>query len=127
MVRIEVRGLLNPFLLLLLRERSGHGYDLIERLTDLGVDGVEPSHCYRVLRTLEASGLVVSSWTPGGAGPARRCYDLTSAGGHALETCSARLADLNRLTGRYLERCARVQDDDPAGPPVADLARLTRA
>ena len=28
----EVRGLLHPFLLLLIFERPGHGYDLIERL-----------------------------------------------------------------------------------------------
>jgi poly-beta-hydroxybutyrate-responsive repressor len=126
-VRIEVRGLLNPFLLLLLRERSGHGYDLLERLAGLGIQGVEPSHCYRVLRSLEAGGLVVSSWTPGGAGPARRCYDLTSAGWNALETCTERLAELNRLTGRYLERSAPIRDEGPAQRPAAELAQLTRA
>ena len=53
MTGTEVRGLLHPFLLLLLLERAGHGYDLIERLTGLGIPDVEPSHAYRVLRSLE--------------------------------------------------------------------------
>lgn len=127
MVRIEVRGLLNPFLLLLLRERSGHGYDLLERLAGLGVHNVEPSHCYRVLRSLEAGGLVVSAWMPGGAGPARRRYDLTAAGCHALESCAERLTELNRVTGHFLERSARAQGNVATRRPVPDFARLTRA
>jgi PadR family transcriptional regulator len=126
-VRIEVRGLLNPFLLLLLREGSGHGYDLLERLAGLGVRDVEPSHCYRVLRSLEACGLVVSVWTPGGAGPARRRYDLTSAGCHALESCTERIAEINRVTAHFLERGAGAQGNLPTHRPVPDLARLTRA
>ena len=58
----EMRGLLRPFLLLLLLERASHGYDLIERLAGMGVPDVDPSHAYRVLRTWSATG---SSHRPG--------------------------------------------------------------
>ena len=62
----EMRGLLRPFLLLLLLERSSHGYDLIERLAGMGVPDVDPSHAYRVLRGLERNRLVASTWVAGG-------------------------------------------------------------
>jgi poly-beta-hydroxybutyrate-responsive repressor len=88
--------MLQPFLLLLIHQRPGHGYDLIERLAAMGVTGVEPGHAYRVLRNLERERLLTSRWTPSDAGPARRRYELTPEG---LADLRARVASLARFGG----------------------------
>jgi PadR family transcriptional regulator PadR len=49
--RLALRG----FLLLLLAERSAHGYDLIERLEALGIDTQEPAAVYKALRHMARS------------------------------------------------------------------------
>jgi PadR family transcriptional regulator, regulatory protein PadR len=97
----EVRSLLHPFLLLLILERPGHGYDLIDRLECLGVADVEAGHVYRVLRGLERARLLASSWVTSDAGPARRRYELTAKGAADLEAWMARLAHL----GDVLDEC----------------------
>jgi PadR family transcriptional regulator len=102
--RSEVRSLLHPFLLLLILERPGHGDDLINRLSCLGVPHVEPGHAYRGLRSLERDHLVVSRWVTSGAGPARRQYELTPRGAADLQAWMARLVELDRVLGACLAR-----------------------
>ncbi|GAA2453891.1 helix-turn-helix transcriptional regulator [Actinomadura vinacea] len=98
----EMRSLLQPFLLLLVYERPGHGYDLIERLAGMGVPDVEPGHAYRVLRGLERRRLVTSSWVPSDSGPARRRYELTPEGLADLETRMSALARLGSVLDGFL-------------------------
>src|SRR5207245_5417431 len=80
-VRGRVERFLEPSLLLLLAEQPAHGYELLERATELvpgeraGMGGL-----YRVLRALEEDGLVRSEWDADEPGPAKRRYELTSAG-----------------------------------------------
>ena len=104
-----MRGLLHPFLLLLLCERSGHGYDLIDRLAGLGVPDVEPGHAYRVLRDMERRHLVESAWVAAGGGPARRRYQLTAQGRVELEEWASRLAQLEEVIDGCLARWARAR------------------
>jgi DNA-binding PadR family transcriptional regulator len=93
-----------PALLLLLRERPAHGYDLLERLPELtGEQRVEMGNLYRLLRGLEEEGLVASEWTDG-----KRTYAITEAGNRlldewvdALRRASERMQDFVR---RYEER-----------------------
>ena len=50
-------------LLLLLRERPAHGYDLLEQLPAvIGEERMDVGNLYRVLRALEEQGLVSSEW-----------------------------------------------------------------
>ena len=92
-------------LLLLLRERPAHGYDLLERLPALtGEERVDVGNLYRVLRRLEEQGLVSSEWDESVPGPAQRTYELTEAGGEALERWAASLAETRTRIDRFLER-----------------------
>ena len=92
-------------ILLLLGERSGHGYDLLERLpTVTGEARVDVGNLYRVLRTLEEQGLVTSEWDESVPGPAKRTYELTDAGREALERWVAALAETRDRIDRFLER-----------------------
>lgn len=77
----QMRGFVQPWLLLLLKQRSSHGYQLMERLgDDEEVPDVDPGLLYRTLRQLEQDGLVRSTWDTEGPGAARRLYELTPEG-----------------------------------------------
>ena len=94
-----------PALLLFLRERKTHGYDLLEQLPELtGEERIDVGNLYRVLRALEEQGLVSSEWDESLPGPAKRTYELTEAGGEALERWAAALAETRSRIDRFLDR-----------------------
>lgn len=122
----EMRGMLRPFLLLLIHRRPAHGYDLIERLAAMGVEDVEPGHAYRVLRGLERERLLTSRWVPSDAGPARRRYELTADGLAELRARMSGLARFGTVLDSFLvlwteepEASAPPAVSAPAGPPEA--------
>src|SRR5438270_11039491 len=91
-VRARVERFVEPSLLLLLRERPLHGYELIERLPEVAGEGrVDVGNLYRLLRALEAEGLVSSEWSAELPGPAKRTYELTDEGRRLLERWEAAL------------------------------------
>ncbi len=98
------RELLPPFLLLLLAESPGHGWDLMERLKPLGFDWGGPGPIYRDLRALEAAGLIASQWDVGPTGPGRRVYRITPAGRRSLERVVEGVGELHALLAEYLGR-----------------------
>jgi PadR family transcriptional regulator PadR len=88
-------GFLRPGLLTLLRRESGHGYNLLQGLEELGIDteGMDPSVVYRALRDMEEEGLVDSRWGEESLGPRRRVYTLTGDGDDVV---SAWVEDLEK-------------------------------
>ncbi len=102
---LRSRSLLRPAILLLLREREGHGYELMGRLAELGVE-VPPTTggLYRALRTMAEEGLVDSYWSTPERGPARRVYTITHEGEHHLEQSMPALASLLRTVRGMLNR-----------------------
>jgi poly-beta-hydroxybutyrate-responsive repressor len=101
----EPRNFLRPCLLLLLRERSDHGYDLVNRLRQLHVVDGDAGAVYRALRGLERDDLVRSTWETSDAGPARRTYQLTHSGVADLDRQAVLLEathhTLHVFRGRY--------------------------
>ena len=78
-VRARVERFSEPALLLLLRERPTHGYELLEALPALtGEARVDMGNLYRVLRALEEDGLVTSRVLAAAIG--RAPFDLVVAG-----------------------------------------------
>ena len=98
------RNFLRPCVLLLLKESPAHGYDLLERLKAFGFPGSDPGGLYRMLRRLEEEGLVHSAWEPSVAGPARRIYELTRAGGEVLHEHAKGLAATGRILDAFVSR-----------------------
>jgi poly-beta-hydroxybutyrate-responsive repressor len=104
-VLARVERFAEPALLLLLRERPAHGYDLLERLPELtGEQRVEMGNLYRLLRALEEEGLVASAWDAASPGPAKRRYSLTPAGARLLDQWAEALRRSQERTARFLER-----------------------
>jgi poly-beta-hydroxybutyrate-responsive repressor len=92
-------------LLLLLRERPTHGYELLEQLEALG-DGerVDVGNLYRVLRTLEEDDLVESEWNAELPGPAKRTYRITDGGLSLLDEWAEALERARTRIDVFLER-----------------------
>jgi PadR family transcriptional regulator, regulatory protein PadR len=101
----EPRNFIRPCLLLLLKERPAHGYDLVERLHAAFIDDLDPGGVYRTLRAFEREGLVRSTWSTSGSGPARRTYSLTTAGTDCLRHQIELLEVTHHLVHVFLARC----------------------
>lgn len=108
----EPRHFLQPCLLLLLRERPSHGYELVDRLRPFGLADGDSGGVYRALRALERDGLTRSAWRHSESGPARRIYHLTELGLHALEGLTLELRQTRGILDAYLDRYTRA--DAPA-------------
>jgi DNA-binding PadR family transcriptional regulator len=108
---------LEPWLLLLLAESPGHGYELLERIELVAeAPSADRGHLYRSLRRLEREGLVGSAWETPRAGPARRIYTLTDDGAVALERWEAHVRGaLSRLES-FVLRCEQLRGADRHQP-----------
>ena len=108
LVRARVERFVEPALLLLLRQRPMHGYDLLEQVSQLTGDdrGVDLGNLYRVLRALEEDGLVRSEWHAEIPGPAKRVYELTASGAEVLDRWADALARTSAEIDGFLERHA---------------------
>ena len=116
------RNYLRPCLLLLLAEGTAHGYELLEQITELGMDRVDPGGLYRCLRAMDEEGLVRSAWEPSAAGPARRTYTLTDDGFDWLHAVAGPLAEVGEALARYERRYQQVlarADDTSADVPLS--------
>jgi poly-beta-hydroxybutyrate-responsive repressor len=104
-VRARVERFVEPSLLLLLREQPRHGYELIELLPEVaGATRVDVGNLYRLLRALEAEGIVASEWNADLPGPAKRTYRLTEAGRELLERWVEALRRSRAEIAAFLER-----------------------
>ncbi len=95
---------LEPCLLLLLRSRVVHGYELLERLKQFGFseNPVDSSTVYRMLRNLEEGSLVTSEWDTERPGPARRIYSLTPDGVDVLDRWAIDLRETDKMLHYFL-------------------------
>jgi PadR family transcriptional regulator, regulatory protein PadR len=104
-VRARVERFSEPALLLLLRERPAHGYELLEALPDvIGEQRVDMGNLYRVLRALEEDGLVRSEWQADAPGPAKRTYELSPEGRRLLDEWATALRRSRERIDGFLER-----------------------
>jgi poly-beta-hydroxybutyrate-responsive repressor len=79
-IEARPRNWLTPVTLVLLREESSYGYELMEGLEQFGFEQISAGTLYRTLRWMEKEGLSKSEWETSEGGPARRMYSITEAG-----------------------------------------------
>jgi PadR family transcriptional regulator, regulatory protein PadR len=113
-VRARVERFNEPMLLLLLRERPTHGYELLEQLEGLGGgERVDVGNLYRVLRSLEEDGLVSSEWNADLPGPAKRTYRITDEGARLLDEWAGALEGARARIDVFLDRYRKGGDHVP--------------
>jgi PadR family transcriptional regulator, regulatory protein PadR len=98
----RVPNFAQPRLLLELAIKPTHGYELIERLSEEGGSAPDPGNLYRVLRSLEEEGFVLSTWETPNSGAARRVYQLTENGLDFLHTWEITVQQTYQSLGRFL-------------------------
>ena len=83
-----------------------HGYELIERLPEIGGGEmrVDVGNLYRVLRALEEEGIVRSEWSADLPGPAKRTYELTDEGRRLLDRWAEALGRAQGTISSFLHR-----------------------
>jgi PadR family transcriptional regulator PadR len=105
--RGHIRRFLEPCLLLMLRMGKSHGYELSQALAPFGLGEVDPSLVYRMLRQMEASGLIVSQWdVEASSGAPRRVYRLTEQGDRRLSAWVDDLGDTDRFLHQFFDTYA---------------------
>ena len=103
----KMERLLEICLLLLLFEKEGYGYGLIEELSAFGftAEDLNIGSLYRSLRKLEDQQLVSSVWEEASGGPKRRVYTITERGKVELHNwipvLKERKARIEQLIGSY--------------------------
>lgn len=104
-VHARVERFIEPALLLVLRDGPTHGYELADSLVDLvPSERIDMGNLYRMLRALEAEGIVESEWRDDLPGRNRRTYRLTEQGASLLATWADALAEANDTITAFLER-----------------------
>jgi len=79
-IEVRPRDWLTPVALVILREESSYGYELMERLEEFGFEEIRAQTVYRTLRQMEKEGLCNSELEVSESGPAYRIYAATDAG-----------------------------------------------
>jgi PadR family transcriptional regulator, regulatory protein PadR len=98
-------SMLEPALLILLKEQPRHGYTLLTDLDAIGMNTIHPSVVYRTLRELEGLEWIQSDWeTDQTQGPPRRTYHLTVQGEEALQNWQHELEKTQGLIAQLLKR-----------------------
>jgi PadR family transcriptional regulator PadR len=124
--------MLTAHLLAMLKDWSGYGYELAQRLEEAGFGRYNTGSLYRMLRQMEGLGLISSLWDTSAGGPARRMYSLTLAGKLFLDNWMS-LLDFHRRTldafigasDRPTERATR-SDAAPVRPAAARRSRTRK-
>ncbi|MCD6245814.1 PadR family transcriptional regulator [candidate division WOR-3 bacterium] len=78
----RANNVLYAAVLALLKKKSTYGYEIVEELSNLGISTQYLPYglIYRLLRDMEANGLVTSQWHNEETGPSKRIYKITSEG-----------------------------------------------
>jgi PadR family transcriptional regulator PadR len=79
-----LRGVLDLCVLGMLARRESYGYELAQSLDAAGLGPIQGGTLYPVLLRLQRASLVEARWQEGAAGPARKYYRITAAGGQTL-------------------------------------------
>jgi len=104
-VEARVERFVEPAVLLALNEGGAHGYELAEALAEwLPDDRIDLGNLYRMMRTLEAEGVVSSQWQHDGPGRSKRTYELTDDGRELLTAWTAALEITATDVARFVQR-----------------------
>lgn len=108
---IKTSQWIEGYVLLLLSKGPAHGYDLTKSLGEFDVEfsGIgQMGTLYRLLRQMEAKGIVISKWNTTGVGAPRRVYSITSEGEIYLRQYVEHLKDVRRRINKFIETYSKM-------------------
>jgi PadR family transcriptional regulator PadR len=99
-----LKGVLSLLLLQLLTERESYGYEVVQRLHEIGLNDIVEGTVYPALARLARAGRLTARLVSSNAGPARKYYRPTAAGYSALATGKANWLSLGDVVVSVLNR-----------------------
>ena len=99
-----LKGLLSLLLLHLLAERESYGYEVVQRLHEIGLSDVLDGTVYPALSRLEREGRLSARLVASSSGPARKYYRPTPAGYQALVVGASSWRALSAVVNAVLDR-----------------------
>jgi PadR family transcriptional regulator PadR len=99
-----LKGVVSLLLLQLLAERESYGYEVVQRLHEIGFPDILEGTVYPALARLEREGRVSARLVSSSAGPARKYYRPTPAGYAALAAGTTNWSSLARLVDAVFSR-----------------------
>ena len=96
-------GLLRPCILVhLIGGDTGYGYELHHRLLAIGLE-CDLGTVYRALNTMEAEGLLHSTWERTSGGRSRRRYELSESGLDMVDAYVTAVEQLQSVAQEFLD------------------------
>jgi PadR family transcriptional regulator PadR len=99
-----LKGALTILLLHVLAERESYGYEVVQRLHEIGLPEIAPGTVYPALARLEREERLAARLVPSNEGPARKYYRPTAAGRAALAAGIEQWESLAAVVSRQLAR-----------------------
>ncbi len=109
-LRLELRRGVVVLAVLSQMKTARYGYQLIQRLAEVGMD-IEEGTLYPLLRRLEKQGLLESEWDTGETRP-RKYYRISAVGGEVLEILSAEWAETVKVMHSMLNSTLNGEQHD---------------
>ncbi|MCL2742952.1 MAG: PadR family transcriptional regulator [Planctomycetaceae bacterium] len=98
--------LVQPAMLAVLLQGPLHGYELAKKIGEIPHfldEAPDVSGIYRMLKSLEARGIVTSDWDISEKGRPKRLFTITDAGRQCLENWNATLQNYHKAVGSLLK------------------------
>ena len=99
-----LKGVLSLLLLHVLAERESYGYEVVQRLLEIGLTDIAAGTVYPALSRLERERRLTARLVASNEGPARKYYRPTAAGYQALAAGTAQWTALAELVSQQLSR-----------------------
>ena len=97
-----LKGVLSLLLVRLLSEQESYGYEVVQRLRELGLSDINEGSVYPALARLERESRIDSRLVASRSGPARKYYRPTPAGRAFLREGTAGWLALTEVVGPVL-------------------------
>ncbi len=115
----RIQRFIVPSLLLLIKEKPGYGYELMERLGKFGFEEnlPDPAAVYRALKKLEENNYVASHWDTDASGPAKKIYQVTPEGDEFLHAWAVRIKSNMKRLSRFLQKFQKLYEAEVSLDP----------
>ncbi|MBS4210342.1 PadR family transcriptional regulator [Bacillus sp. FJAT-50079] len=98
-----LKGILDGCVLAVIEKESVYGYELSQKLQELGLNDVSEGTIYPVLLRLQKNGFIRGEMRPSDTGPNRKYYFLTEAGQEALATITEEWEQISGPVNKLLK------------------------
>ena len=99
-----LKGVLDACVMAVIEEESVYGYELSQRLQNIGLPNISDGTIYPVLLRLQKNGFIRGEMRPSDSGPNRKYYFLTASGIEELNQIAMEWVLISEPVSELLKR-----------------------